>query len=450
VAFKKELKTIIHLAWPLLIAQITQTLMGVSDTIMAGRYSATDMAAVAIGFSFTLPIIVFIQGITLALPPIISRLNGAKQLDKVANYTQQMVWLALGFSALAVLFAFGFESVTQYIQMDAEMGKIAIDYIQYILFSMPAFALYQVLRNYCEGLSITKPSMVIMGIGLLVNIPANYVLIYGKFGLPEMGGAGCGVATALVFVAMFIATFIYSVKSKKLRQYKLFSQLYPPHKQDIAECLKLGLPIAMTILFEVTLFAVVAILLAPFGAIMVASHQVALNFSALMFMIPLRIGMATSIRIGHLLGEKRPEQAKLATKSAFLLGVSIAVFTASITVFFSELIARMYSIDPPVIELASSLLLFAAMFQFSDAVQVISGTALRGYKDTAAMFYLSFISYWVVGLSIGCILGLTDWIVPKMAGAGFWIGFICGLTCAAITLGIRLKFIQNHHVHLQE
>ena len=208
----------------------------------------------------------------------------------------------------------------------------------------------------------------------------------------------------------------------------------------------------MTILFEVTLFAVVAILLAPFGAIMVASHQVALNFSALMFMIPLSIGMATSIRIGFLLGEDRPAQAKVATKCAFVLGVSIAAFTATITVFGRESIAHLYSIDPAVISLASNMLLFAAMFQFSDAIQVISGTALRGYKDTAAMFYLSFISYWLVGLTIGCILGLTDWIVPKMAGAGFWIGFICGLTCAAITLGIRLRFIQNKHIqnkHIQ-
>lgn len=446
MAVKKELKKIIHLAWPLLIAQITQTLMGVSDTIMAGRYSATDMAAVAIGFSFTLPIIVFIQGITLALPAIISRLNGGKEIDKVANYTQQMLWLTLVFSLLAVVFGFVFEPIAALIQMDVKLAEIAVDYIQYILFSMPAFALYQVLRNYCEGLSITKPSMVIMGIGLLVNIPANYILIYGKFGLPEMGGAGCGVATALVFVAMFIATWLYTLKADLLKPYNLFMTLYWPDLSIIKECLKLGLPIAMTILFEVTLFALVAILLAPFGAIVVAAHQVALNFSALIFMIPLSIGMATSIRIGYLLGEQRPEQAKIATKCAFILGISIAIFTAAITVFGRVAIAQLYSIDIAVIELATGLLLLAAMFQFSDAVQVISGTALRGYKDTSAMFYLSFISYWVVGLPIGCILGLTDWIVPKMAGAGFWIGFICGLTIAAITLGLRLKYIQNHQI----
>jgi multidrug resistance protein, MATE family len=443
VAFKKELKTIIHLAWPLLIAQITQILMGVSDTIMAGRYSATDMAAVAIGFGFTLPVIVFIQGITLALPLIISRFNGAKQTDKVANYTQQMAWLAMAFAMLAFAFSFVFPPLLDLIEMDAQVRTITYAYIQYILFSMPAFALYQVLRNYCEGLSITKPSMVIMGIGLLVNIPANYILIYGKFGLPELGGIGCGIATALVFIAMFFATLIYTKYARKLQQFNLYQHLYWPNIQLIKECIKLGFPIAMTILFEVTLFAVVAILLAPFGATIVASHQIALNFSALMFMIPLSLGMATSIRIGYLLGESRPEQAKIATRCAFLLGISIAVFTATLTVLAREPIARLYSIDEEVITLASSLLLLAAMFQFSDAIQVISGTALRGYKDTAWMFYLSFISYWIVGMTIGCILGLTDWIVPKMAGAGFWIGFICGLSTAAILLGLRLKYVQS-------
>jgi multidrug resistance protein, MATE family len=444
VAFKSELKTIVHLAWPLLIAQITQTLMGVSDTIMAGRYSADDMAAVAIGFGFTLPVIVFIQGITLALPIILSRFNGAKQSDKVANYTQQMAWLSLLFASGAVLFAFMFEPILYWVPMDENLRTITINYIQYLLYSMPAFALYQVLRNYCEGLSITKPSMIIMGIGLLVNIPANYVLIYGEFGLPELGGAGCGLATALVFLAMFIATLLYSLCSTKLKPYALLNKLYLPKWQPLRECLVLGLPIAMTILFEVTLFAVVAVLLAPFGSTAVAAHQIALNFSALMFMIPLSIGMATSIRIGFLLGERRADQAKIATQCAFLLGVSIALFTATFTVLARHYIARLYSIDLAVVELAASLLLLASMFQFSDAIQVISGTALRGYKDTKWMFYLSFISYWLVGMTIGCILGLTDWIVPKMAGAGFWIGFICGLSTAAVLLGLRLKHIQKH------
>ncbi|MFT2090760.1 MATE family efflux transporter [Paraglaciecola sp. 2405UD69-4] len=443
MAFKQELKTIIQLAWPLLIAQITQTLMGVSDTVMAGRYSATDMAAVAIGFGFTFPILVFIQGITLALPPMISRFNGSKQIDKVANATQQMIWLALTISVFALLFSLVFEPLLDLVNMDAQLREISVDYIQYVLYSMPAFAVYQALRNYCEGLSITKPSMLIMVIGLLVNIPANYILIYGKFGLPELGGAGCGIATGLVFCAMLFTTWLYTLKSSKLAKFNLYQKIYSPRLTDMVASFKLGLPIALTILFEVTLFAAVPILLAPFGPTIVASHQIALNFSALMFMIPLSIGITTSIRIGFLLGEQNPRQAKLAIKCAFTLGFCTSAFAALTTVILRVPISQLYSIDPLVIDLASSLLLFAAMFQFSDAIQVISGHALRGYKDTAAMFYLSFISYWGVGMTIGCILGLTDWIVPKMAAAGFWIGFISGLTTAAVLLGLRLKYIQK-------
>jgi MATE family multidrug resistance protein len=155
--------------------------------------------------------------------------------------------------------------------------------------------------------------------------------------------------------------------------------------------------------------------------------------------------MATSIRIGYLLGENRPDQAKLASYCALGLGLVIACLTATLTVLLSVVIAKLYTTDIAVIELAASLMFLAALFQFSDAIQVISGTALRGYKDTAAMFYLSFISYWMVGMTIGCVLALTDWIVPKMAASGFWIGFISGLSCAAVLLGLRLRYIQKKY-----
>jgi MATE family multidrug resistance protein len=447
VTLKIEFKALAHLAWPLLIAQVTQTLMGVSDTIMAGRFSATDMAAVAIGFSFTMPILVFIQGLTLALPPIISRFNGAKQLDKVANASYQVMWLALFFAALALVLSIFLEFFFSLIEMETELRIITIDYVRYVLYSMPAFALYQVLRNVCEGLSITKPSMIIMIIGLLVNIPANYVFIYGKLGLPAFGGAGCGIATGLVFLAMMFATWVYSLNAKKLQPYALYTRIFAPNMRDIWASLKLGLPIALTILFEVTLFAVVAILLAPFGPTIVAAHQVALNFSALMFMIPLSLGMATSIRVSHLLGENKPTQAKTATHAALLIGLTTATLTATITYLARVHIGELYSNNAEVINMAAGLMLLAAVFQFSDAIQVISATALRGYKDTAAMFYLSFISYWLIGMTIGCVLALTDWIVPRMAAAGFWIGFICGLTSAAILLGLRVRHIQRKQEH---
>ena len=206
---------------------------------------------------------------------------------------------------------------------------------------------------------------------------------------------------------------------------------------------KLGLPIAMTILFEVTLFGVVALLLSPFGANIVASHQVALNFSSIMFMFPLSIGIATSIRVAHLIGEERLEAAKKAVLSAILLGLSIAVVTATTTVLARVQIATLYTTDIQVIELAASLMFLASLFQLSDSIQVISAGALRGYKDTAMMSYITFTAYLLIGLPIGFILALTDWIVPALGASGFWIGFICGLSTAAVLLGARVHVIQK-------
>lgn len=446
MAMTTELKKIANLAWPLLIAQVTQTLMGVSDTVMAGRYSATDMAAVAIGFSITMPILFFIQGIILALPPILSRLSGAGNTHLVANATQQCMWLAVALSLLVSLSVIGVDKAFAVIDMEAKLKQETIEYTSFILLGAPAFTLYQVLRNYCEGLSITKPTMLIMLIGLAVNIPANYIFIYGKFGAAEMGGAGCGIATMLVYIAMFLATVVYSKKSKKLDKYDLYKTLHRPNMKDIITTLRLGLPIAMTIVFEVTLFGVVALLLSPFGSLTVAAHQIALNFSSLMFMLPLSIGMACTIRVGYLLGQENSRQASMALKSAMLLGIIIAILSAILTLIARSQIAALYTKETEVIQLAANLMLLAAMFQFSDAIQVISAGALRGYKDTAAMFYLTFIAYWLIGLPIGCVLALTDWLVPAMSAAGFWVGFICGLTSAAILLGGRLFHIQQKYI----
>lgn len=441
--FFKELKVLAALAWPLLIAQVTQTLMGVADTIMAGRYSSTDMAAVAIGVGISLPILIFIQGITLALSPVIARFDGAKSHAKVANQVQQMLYLSLAISLIAMLLIFFVPSIIALIDMPAEVSQKSTDYLQFVLFAAPGFAVYQTLRNYCEGLSLTRPTMVIMGAGLLVNVPVNYIFINGLYGMPEMGGAGCGFATMLVYYVMAFVTFLYAYMAKKLKPYQTFSQCFKPSLIDIKAHLHLGLPIAFTLVFEVTLFAIVAVLLAPFGPLTVAAHQIALNVSSLIFMLPLSIGLALAIRIGFLVGEGRPKHAKLSYWAGMLLAVSTVIGTASTILLLNEQIANLYSTETPVIAAAASLLILAALFQFSDAIQVVSANALRGYKDTKAMFIISFIAYWLIGFPVGVILGLTDLVVPKMAAAGFWVGFIIGLSVAAVMMFMRVKLIQQ-------
>jgi len=443
-SFFAHTKSLLKLTYPILIAQLIQNLMGFVDIVMAGRVSATDMAAVAVANSIWLPLILTVYGLIMALSAIVSQLAGAKNFTAISEQTYQTAWIALtlGLSLIGLYYLLT-PMIEPLVELEGNLKPLLFDYLQYIVWGAPGYCLYLVLRNYSEGLSYTKPTMVISIIGLLVNIPANYIFIYGEFGAPALGGAGCGVATALVYWAMFISMLIYTFRSSVLKQVSLFERFYGPNWQEIKQILALGIPIALSLLFEVSLFAIVAIMLVPFGAQVVASHQIALNFSGLIFMVPLSLAMATTIKVGYALGHNDHQQAKDYTLHAIVLGLLLAILTAVITVLFRVPIVSFYTAEAPVIALAANIMLLATLYQFSDTVQVVSAGALRGYKDTKSILYITFFSYWVIGLTVGLILGLTDWFVPKMGPYGFWIGFISGLTTAAILLAWRLQVVQK-------
>jgi MATE family multidrug resistance protein len=437
-------KRLMKLAYPILIAQLIQNLMGFADTVMAGRVSSTDMAAVAVASSVWLPLILTIYGLVMALAAIVSQLAGANKFDEVAKETYQTAWIALvlGLSLIALYYMVA-PMIFEKVSLDLQLKILMFDYLAFIIWGGPGFCLYLVLRNYSEGLSHTKPTMIISIIGLLINIPANYIFIYGEFGMPALGGAGCGIATAIVYWVMFFTMLIYCYVSKNLKHAPLFTKFYWPQWSAIKNILSIGVPIALSLLFEVSLFAAVAIILAPFGADVVASHQIAINFSGLVFMVPLSLAMAVTIQVGFAVGDGDHQKAKEICSYSVILGLIIAVVTAVLSLAFRTEIASIYTHELPVIELAASLMFLAALFQFSDAIQVISAGALRGYKDTKSILYITFFSYWGVGLSIGLILGLTDWIIDPIGPYGFWIGFISGLTTAAIFLAWRLNFVQR-------
>ena len=442
--FNSNTKSLMKLAYPILIAQLVQNLMGFADTVMAGRVSATDMAAVAVASSIWLPLILTIYGLIMALASIVSQYAGGKKFNEIAKATYQTAWIAitLGIALIALFYLIApvvFNSVT----LEGNLKQLMFDYLGYIVWGAPGFCLYLVLRNYAEGLSITKPTMVISVIGLIINIPANYIFIYGEFGMPALGGAGCGIATAIVYWVMFLCTLAYTYFSKAFAEAPLFERFYLPNISQIKTILSIGVPISLSLLFEVSLFSVVAILLAPFGSEIVASHQVAINFSGLVFMVPLSLAMAVTIKVGFAVGKNNHSEAKEICSYSVMLGLLIAVFTAAITLLFRTEISEMYTTDTQVIELAASLMFLAALFQFSDAIQVISAGALRGYKDTKAILYITFFSYWIIGLGIGLVLGLTEYIIPQIGPYGFWIGFISGLTAAAVMLAWRLNVIQK-------
>ena len=438
-----ESKKIIKLSIPLFIAQFAQVAMGFVDTIMAGGVSATDMAAVAIASSIWLPCILFGVGVLMAIVPLTAQAHGSNDLIQIPKTGQQGLYLALLLSIPIALILFNAGMLMIIMEIEDLLAVITIQYLYAMIFAIPAFLLFQALRSYIEGLSLTKPAMVIGFLGLLINIPLNWMFVYGELGAPALGGAGCGVATAIVYWIMTITLALYALYTKKLVHYPLFKNFTKPDLTHLLMMTKLGLPVAIAIFFEVTIFAAIAILIAPLGANVVASHQIAINFSSMIFMLPMSIANAVSIRVGFNLGQKNNIGAKQASYAGLTIALSLSFFTAITTILFKEQIAILYSNNQEVISLAVVLILLSAIYQCVDAIQVVAAGALRGYKEMTAIFTRTFISYWIVGLPLGYILAMTDLLTEPLGAMGFWIGITVGLSTAAVLLGQRLYKIQK-------
>ncbi len=442
--YHADIKKLIKISLPILLAQIAQNSMGLADTIMAGRVSSTDMAAISVGASIWMPLVLFGQGLLLALPPTISYLNGSGQRHRIAHQVRQGIWIVLGVSIPLGLLIYFCEIPLQYMQMESKMSDLARDYLHAMLWGLPAYLMLINFRCLNDGIAKTKPAMVITFLGLLLNIPLNYIFIYGKFGMPAFGAVGCGIATAIVNWAMCLMMIFYSYTNAQERSLKVFSQLIEmPNPKTLKKLLRLGLPIAIALCCEVALFALTSLMLSPLGSTVVASHQITLNTSSFIFMFPLSIGMATTILVGQALGAGSPQNAKKMSYAALLLGLTVTIITALITIFFRYEIASIFVTDEIVITMAANLLLFAALYQFSDTIQMVVGGILRGYKDTKVILYITLFSYWVIGVPLGYTLGRTDCLVPRIDAKGFWIAFVVSLTFAAILLSLRMKKMQT-------
>ncbi|MCX8675062.1 MATE family efflux transporter [Gilliamella sp. B3023] len=446
--YRHEIKNLVTLAIPVMIAQISQTAITFVDTIMAGNYSKTALSGVAIAVSIWLPTILFGQGLLTVLTPIISNLNGAAKREQVADQTRQGVVIALILSIIMMLVLYNSDKIISFRSsadhpIDPEMVDVAVSFLRSIMWGVPAFLLFLVYRNQCEGLSNTKPAMVIIFIALLANIPINYVLIYGKLGLPAFGGVGCGITAAIIFWLMFALIRIYTLTTTTQRDIRKTPLTKLIDFAIIKKIVVLGTPLALAYFFEMSLFAVVALLIAPLGQITVAAHQIIFTISSLTFAIPLSLGVATSIRVGYLLGKNKPILAKQTAYVSLAISFMIAVVVALILVVFRSPIITIFTHEIDVITICLQLIILLAIYQISDYLQVVASNVLRGYKDTKSIFFITLISYWVVGLPVGYILGLTDLVIQPIGAAGFWIGIILGLAVAAFLLIGRMIYIQK-------
>lgn len=429
-----EAKRLLSLAIPVFLAQVTLVLMSVVDTIMAGQVSPTDLAALSIATGIWNPLLLALQGILLALTGVIAQFAGANDKKGISHYFQQALYL----TALLCIAGFGIAQFADIIILKLDtspaIATLASDYIRFVKWGVFGFLIFTVYRNMTEGMGMTKPAFYISLLGLAVNIPVNYIFINGLFGLPAYGGAGCGIATALVLTVMAIAQVIYCQMSKKIDAKGLMTPFEKPNLTTIGIITKLGIPISLATFFEVTLFACIPLFIAHLGAVAVSGHQIAASVTTLLFMMPLSLSIAISIRIGNLYGQNHLKQLKVAVSTSYILAALIALFVAVTTFLGRDLISQLYSDSPEVLALASSIMILACIYQLPDALQVAANGILRGLKYTAPISYITFVSYWLVGFALGYVLARTDLIVPAMGPHGFWLGIIVGLTLAAALL----------------
>ena len=310
------------------------------------------------------------------------------------------------------------------------------------MFGYPAICVFFAFRFTTEGIGLTRPIMYTSLLALTSNVFLNWVFMFGKLGVPAYGAVGCGMASAVTVYLMTFALGAYVSAGKDYRPLKIFERFAPIRPPVLKELIALGLPIAVTITAEAGLFSAISILVGTREAETTAAHQISLNFAATMFMIPLAISAATTVRTGHALGSGNAAEARLAGMTGVLMCAVFMAFSATFLLLFRELVVGIYTSDPRVIEIAMSLLLMAAIFQVADGVQIGAAGALRGYKDTKLPMVINTFSYWVLGFPLAYLAAITFRAPPSY----IWGGFVLGLTVAAVLLTTRLHLLSRRMI----
>lgn len=438
-----EWKTLAILGAPILIAQLAQMANGVIDTVMAGHASAEDLAGVGIGTSLWVPVLLFFIGTLNALQPTISGHRGAGQLDRIMPVTWQGLYIAAAASVVMILLLINTRPLLVFLRLDAQTADIAQGYLQAFAWGVPALVLLNALRGLTDGLGHTRVIMVFSLVSTLFNLPLNYIFIYGKLGLPALGGVGCGWATSLSNGIAVLALLVYLNRSRVYAHFHLLANWVKPDWTIIRQLLRLGLPIGFTMFVEVSMFAVIALFLAPLGPKVVAGHQIVLNIISLLFMVPLSLGMALTLRVSFLLGAGESVRARLLARSSLLLATGIACVYIPFLLLTPAFLAGLYTSDDEVRVITVQLLVYAAIFQLADAIQVTAINALRGYKDTRVPMIMALFSFWCVCLPLGYVLTFSDLLGTPRGASGFWLALILGLMLAGLLLTGRLYRVSR-------
>lgn len=433
---KSELNVLLRLSAPMIATQFFIMGMGFVDTAMSGQYSSLDLAGVAIGGVILWPLFMLFAGVLTALTPMVSQHVGGGRRLAVGALVQQGIWVAMIFGVILFSLVRISEPLLILFDVAPEAVSIAMAYLKAASWGCPAVMLYVTLRYACEGLGQTLLPMLIAGTTLPINAGLNYVLIYGLFGAPELGGEGCGWATAIT-MWFELGVMLLVIRRPWLRNTGLFERILKPKLATIKSILQVGLPIGMTMFLEMTVFSLVSLLVGSIGIAAIGANTIGGNLNWFVFVIPMALGSAASIRVGFHVGAKDYARAAKVARLSVLISATYAFLASLVLVLGREVLPRIYTSDPAVLALTAEVLLIVAAYQFFDCTQATLIGALRGYKDTQYPMIISIIGYWFIALPVGTLLGwgLLGWDLGVL---GFWVGLGCGVGFVALFAFVRL------------
>ncbi|WP_416190849.1 MATE family efflux transporter [Neisseria sp. CCUG12390] len=441
--FNKEIRHLVVLAVPMLLAQVAQVGIGFVDTVMAGGAGKEDLAAVALGSGAFATIFITFIGIMTALNPIIAQLNGAGKLSEVGETGRQGLWfgLALGVFGMLLMWAV-IVPFQNWLDLSVYVEDTMAHYMVFTGLAMPAAMVHRALHAYASSLNRPRAIMWVSVAAFFLNVPLNYIFVYGKFGMPALGGAGCGLATAFVFWFSAAALWLYVAKQQYFKKFGLTDTFSKPDFAAFKNFWKLGAPIGLSYFLEASAFTFIVFLVARLGEDYVAAQQVVISLTGIIYMIPQSVGSASTVRVSFALGRRQFARARYISGVSLILGWALAVMTALALVSLRFPLAGMYTDDAAVLNIAAAVLLLAALFQLSDSTQCIASYALRGYKVTKVPMFIHAVAFWLCGLLPGYVLAYRF----GMGLHGFWTALIVSLTIAAVALVWCLELCSKSFV----
>ncbi|HWY62950.1 MAG TPA: MATE family efflux transporter [Rhizomicrobium sp.] len=459
-AWMAEVRELLRLALPLAATQLAQMIILATDTAMLGHFSKDALAAAALGNTVFFMAWLMGSGLPMALSPVIAHIqgeHGAKNAGGGKPHDRGDVRIAVRMGLWSVMLAapplFIMLLFTRPILIAlGQEPRLAADaalFTSALAFGLPFAMAFQVLRSFSTALSRAVPPMIVMVLAILFNAAGDYALIFGHFGLPQLGLWGAGLASASSNLFSFVVMLAISLTAPGLKPYRILHRLARPHWKTLAELFRLGLPIGMTMVFEVSLFNGATLAMGAFGIASIAAHQIAITIPSLTFMVPLGIGLAATVRVGLAAGAGDAKAARRAGFTAIGMGAVFMCATAVLLLLFPRAIATLWLPDiagnREVLALAVSFLHVAAAFQLADGLQVTASLSLRGLKDARMPMWLAGASYWLAGAPMCALLGFGF----GLQGFGIWLGLAFGLFVAALLLTTRFVLLSKRPLPVQ-